>query len=135
MLAIDASLVLAWCFQDEKSAAADGVLESVRDDGGAAPSLWPLEVANVLLAAERRGRIGRADVEVRLQRLADLPIEIDDETDRRAWHDTLVLARAERLTVYDAAYLELAMRRGAVLATLDADLAKAAKRVGVPLAL
>lgn len=92
-------------------------------------------MANVLLAAERRGRIDRAGVDGRLHWLGELPVEIDDETGRHAWSSTLALARAEQLTLYDATYLELAMRRGAVLATLDGDLAEAARRVGVPLAL
>ncbi len=132
MLVVDASLVLAWCFADEKSESADRLMDRIGDDGALVPSLWRLEVANVLLAAERRARIGRVDADDRLQRLADLPIEVDDETDRRAWNDVLALARAARLTVYDAAYLELALRRGLPLATLDGDLARAARKAGVP---
>ncbi len=131
MLVVDASLVLAWCFADEKTASADRLMDRIGSDGAFVPSLWRLEVANVLLAAERRGRIGRADADGRLQQLADLPIEVDDETDFRAWHDVLALARAARLTVYDSAYLELALRRGLPLATLDRDLAKAARKAGV----
>ncbi len=132
MLVIYASLALAWCFGDEPSPAADKAIDQVRDEGALVPSLWRLEVANVLFAAERRGRIGRADLERRLDLLSALAITIDTETDGRAWTDTLTLARAERLTLYDAAYLELAMRHGAELATLDQDLAHAARRMGVP---
>jgi predicted nucleic acid-binding protein len=132
MLVIDASLALAWCFGDEKSPAADKAIDQVRDEGALVPSLWRLEVANVLFAAERRGRIGRADLEHRLDLLSALAIATDTETDGRAWTDTLMLARAQRLTLYDAAYLELAMRHGAELATLDQDLAQAARRMGVP---
>jgi predicted nucleic acid-binding protein len=132
MLVIDASLALAWCFGDEKSPAADKAIDRVRDEGALVPSLWRLEVANVLLAAERRGRIGGADLEHRLNLLSALAVAIDTETDGRAWTDTLTLARAHRLTLYDAAYLELAMRHGAELATLDQDLAQAARSMGVP---
>jgi predicted nucleic acid-binding protein len=132
MLVIDASLALAWCFGDEKSPTADKAIDQVRDEGALVPSLWRLEVANVLFAAERRGRIGRADLERRLNLLSALAITTDTETDSRAWTDTFMLARAQRLTLYDAAYLELAMRHGAELATLDQDLAQAARRMGVP---
>ena len=133
MLVIDASLALAWCFGDEKSPGADRAIDRVRDDGAWVPSLWHLEVANVLYAAERRGRIERADLERRLDLLSDLPISVDDQTHFYAWRSTLGLARTQRLTTYDAAYLELAIRRSLELATLDVDLAKAARRMGVPL--
>lgn len=133
MFVIDASLALAWCFGDEKSPAADRAIDQVRDDGAWVPSVWHLEVANVLYAAEKRGRIKRADLESRLDLLADLPITVDDQTHLYAWRSTLGLARAQRLTTYDAAYLELAMRRRIELATLDTDLARAARRLGVPL--
>jgi predicted nucleic acid-binding protein len=132
MLVIDASLALAWCFGDETSPAADKAIDQVRDKGALVPPLWRLEVANVLFAAERRGRIGRADLERRLNLLSALAIMTDAETDSRAWTDTLTLARAQQLTLYDATYLELAMRHGAELATLDQDLAQAARRMGVP---
>ena len=134
MLVIDASVILGWCFKDEASPAVDRVIDRVRDEGAWVPSLWRLEVANVLLNAERRGRIVQAERARRLELLADLPIETDDETDLRAWSDTLALAKAERLTVYDAAYLELALRRGKPLATLDRELGKAARKRGVPVA-
>ena len=95
------------------------------------PGLWRLEVGNVLLEAERRGRISARDVAQRLDLIAALPISVDPETADRAWRDRLSLARAERLTVYDAAYLELAVRRDLPLLTLDHDLARAALRKGV----
>ena len=93
MLVIDASLALAWCFGDEKSPAADKAIDQVRDEGALVPSLWRLEVANVLFAAERRGRIDRADLERRLSLLSALAITTDTETDSRAWTDTFTLAR------------------------------------------
>lgn len=130
---LDASIALAWCFDDEATDQTDLLLARARDHGAHVPSLWHLELTNVLLQAERRGRITAADIAVRLQLLAVLPIETDSETHRRAARETLALAlaRAERLTSYDAAYLELAMRRGLPLASRDADLLKAAKGQGV----
>jgi prevent-host-death family protein len=90
-----------------------------------------LEVANVLLQAERRGRIATGDVAMRLELIAELPITTDNETTARAWREILALARAEGLTTYDAAYLELAIRRGLPLQTKDEALIGAAKRTGV----
>jgi predicted nucleic acid-binding protein len=129
---IDSSAVLSWCFEDEASPASDTLFERVRDWGAVVPGLWHLEVANVLLQAEKRGRITTADVAMRLELIARLPIATDDETTERAWRDILALARAEALTTYDAAYLELAIRRGLLLHTKDEALLSAAKRCGVP---
>jgi predicted nucleic acid-binding protein len=128
---VDSSIALTWCFEDEASPETDRLFERVRDDGAIVPGLWHLEVANVLLQVERRGRIGRADVARRLMLISDLPIATDQETTPRAWRETLSLARAENLTAYDAAYLELAERRGLPLMTRDNDLGAAAKRLGV----
>lgn len=130
-LVLDASTALAWCFDDEASPATEALLDQVRTHGAVVPTLWHLELGNVLLAAERRGRTIEGGIVVRLSLFARLPIEIDVETSGRAWRETLVLARAERLTLYDSAYLELALRRGLPLATRDQDLAAAAKRVAV----
>jgi predicted nucleic acid-binding protein len=131
MMVVDASIALTWCFEDEVSKATEAIVAQVDDDGAIVPTLWRLEIANALLAAERRGRLDRQGVERRLALLAALPIAIDADTDARAWNDTILLARAERLTLYDAAYLELAIRRTAELASLDRDLRRAAKRMGV----
>ena len=95
------------------------------------PGLWRLELGNVLLQAEKRGRISAGDVAARLALIAELAISVDPETDGRALRETLALARNERLTLYDAAYLELAVRRRLPLFTLDRDLAAAAIRRGV----
>jgi predicted nucleic acid-binding protein len=128
---VDSSIALTWCFEDEASPETDRLFERVRDDGAVVPGLWHLEVANVLLQAERHGRIGRADVARRLMLISDLSIATDQETTPRAWRETLSLARAENLTAYDAAYLELAQRRGLPLMTRDNELGAAAKRLGV----
>jgi predicted nucleic acid-binding protein len=104
----------------------------VRDQGAVVPGLWHLEVANVLLQAEKRGRITTADVTMRLDLIAKLPIMTDNETTARAWREILALARVQELTTYDAAYLELAIRRGMPLVTKDEALIGAAERTGVP---
>jgi len=130
-LVLDASIALAWCFDDEASPATEALLDQVSTHGAVVPTLWHLELGNVLLAAERRGRTVQGGIVVRLRLFARLPIETDVETSERAWRETLVLARAEQLTLYDGAYLELAVRRGLPLATKDRDLAAAAKRVAV----
>ena len=130
-LVIDSSGALSWCFEDQASPGSDALFEQVRDQGAVVPGLWHLEVANVLLQAEKRGRITAADVAIRLELIAELPITTDDETTARAWREILALARAEGLTTYDATYLELAIRRGLPLVTRDEALIAAAKRSGV----
>jgi predicted nucleic acid-binding protein len=97
------------------------------------PALWPLEVANTLVVGERRKRSTPAQAATWLSLLEAFPITVDAETAAHAWVETLALARAQDLSAYDAAYLELAMRRGLPLATLDEKLKKAATAVGVGL--
>ena len=133
-LVIDSFAALSWCFEDEASPESDALFEQVRDQGAVVPGLWHLEVASVLLQAERRGRITTGDVAMRLALIADLPITTDNETTVRAWREILALARAEGLTTYDATYLELAIRRGFPLMTKDAALIAAAGRSGVRIA-
>lgn len=130
---LDASVTLAWCFADEASEAADALLARVERDGAVVPGLWPFEIANVLLAAERRRRLTAANADRFVDLLAALPIVIDDETISRALGDTIELARRHKLTAYDAAYLELARRRRLPLATRDAELRNAAPVAGVKL--
>ena len=130
-LVLDCSLAMAWCFEDEASPEADTLLERVRDDGAIVPALWFWEVANVLTLAARRGRITSRDVATRLALLSTLPIRVDEDAVVRAWREAALLAQRETLTVYDAAYLELAARHGAPLATLDTELRRAALRIGL----
>ncbi len=125
---LDASVAISWCFADQASAETDRMLDIVRDDGALVPGLWFLEVGNVLLQAERRGKITAPDVAVRLELMSALPIMVDQNTVGRAWNEVLDLARAEQLSVYDAAYLELAIRRRLPLFTRDRALADAARR-------
>lgn len=128
---IDSSIALTWCFEDEASPETDALFDRVRNDGAFVPALWYLELGNVLLQAEKRGRIRAADIAIRLQLIADLPISVDQETTSRAWHEILTLARTERLTTYDATYLELALRRDVPLMTRDNELSAAARRLRV----
>jgi len=130
-LVVDCSVAVAWCVDDEASPETDALLERVRDEGGIVPGLWHLELGNVLLQAERRGRLSARDVAARLELLRALPIATDEETAARAWGEVLGLARAERLTAYDAAYLELALRKRAALATKDGALGNAGRRAGL----
>ena len=95
-LVIDSSAALSWCFEDEASPGSDALFEQVRDHGAVVPELWHLEVANVLLQAEKRGRITAADVAMRLELIAELPITTDDETTARAWRRELSAGESRR---------------------------------------
>ncbi len=128
---LDASATLVWFFEDEASGEGWELLASAQEAGVWVPPLWALEVGNILLAAERRQRTTTARIAAFVDELADMPVSVDQETTARALRDVLMLARAERLTTYDAAYLELAMRRGLPLATKDSALMAAARRLGV----
>ena len=130
---VDASLALAWHFEDEISEYADRVLERLREDRALVPSIWPLEVANALVVAERRGRLSSAKVARAVELFQELPVFVWEVAAQEALGPVLDLARAQGLTAYDAAYLELAMREGLPLATQDNDLRAAAEGVGVPL--
>ncbi len=130
---VDCSVTLAWCFPDEKAPYPQAALDSLAKVRAFVPSLWPFEVGNALLMGERRKRSTQADTASWLAFLNPLPITVDDETTTRAWTDVLGLARMHNLSASDAAYLELALRRGLPLATLDDKLKAAAKAIGVPL--
>lgn len=127
-LVLDASMAIAWLFTDEHTPAAHAVMQRVVAEGALVPSLWRLEVANVLRNAVRRKRCDEPYVERSLARLGRLAIRCDDETDVHAWGVARRLASEETLALYDSAYLELAIRRGQPLATCDAELACAARR-------
>ena len=128
---LDCSATLPWVFASETTKATDA-LHSVLIAGGKAwvPALWHLELGNVLLGARRKGRIDQAGIEKFLSTLELYDIEVDGETMPVAWTKTLSLAERFGLTVYDAAYLELALRKGLPLATLDESLRKALKEAG-----
>jgi predicted nucleic acid-binding protein len=130
---LDSSVVMAWCFRDVGDGYADAVLGSLAESEALVPGIWPLEVANVLVAAERRRRLTETDSARFLALLADLPIRVIQEPPQRVTGEILALARETGLSSYDASCLDLAMREGAPLATLDDGLRKAAGRVGVHL--
>jgi predicted nucleic acid-binding protein len=124
---------MAWCFEDEADTYADSVLDLLVDSEAIVPSLWALEVANVLLAGERRKRLTAADSLRFVRLLHDLPITFDQQTSQHALSETLTVGREQGLSSYDAAYLELAMRDGVAVATLEDGLKRAAEKCGVKL--
>ena len=126
-LVLDSSITLAWVYRDETSAAVDEIYERLSQSGAWVPGLWRLEVANVLEMGVRRTRHNADFRDSALADLALLPIHVDPETDQQAWGATARLAERHRLTLYDAAYLELALRRGLPLATLVQELRGAAE--------
>lgn len=128
---IDASLTIAAFAEERDTVAAQVVMAEAMRRGAWVPSLWKLEVANVLRIMVIRKRAEASFPDQVLAALSDMPIMIDLETADRAWSETLALSREQDLTPYDAAYLELAVRRGAALATLDMRLAAAARRRGI----
>jgi predicted nucleic acid-binding protein len=137
-LVLDASFSLAWLFareRAEEAEQADRVLQSRGGEGWFVPPLWPLEVANALLVAERRSVIQPNVSETFLRRLAALRIEVDPETMDLAQPRIFELARQHQLSAYDASYLELALRLGARLASFDRRLMLAAEAVGCGLGL
>ena len=125
-LVLDSSVTLAWVYAAETTGAISDVLARVIESGAWVPALWRLEIANVLEMGVRKGRSDAAFRDAALADLAVLPITVDPETDRHAWGATAKLAARHRLTLYDAAYLELARRRSLPLATLDQELRVAA---------
>jgi predicted nucleic acid-binding protein len=128
---LDASVTLAWAFEDEGGDYPKLALEALGRGEAVTPSLWPLEVANGLVAAERRRRISAADASRFAALLLALPIVVEPVDRRRVFDATRPLARATGLSVYDAHYLELAVRLGVPLATLDQGLRAAAEVEGV----
>jgi len=135
MLVLDASFALAWCFDDESSDVADRVLDTVMTAGGVVPASWPLEIANALRTAERRGRLTVADHARLRELLVALPISVEPVDLVGALGDVSEIARTADLSVYDAAYLALAARRALPLATTDARLARACAAIGVEVAV
>ena len=132
-LVLDSSATLAWIYSDETTDPIRRLFDAVADEGAVVPALWRLEIANSLTVAVRRGRIDANFRRAVLSDLALLDITADDHTDVHAWGETLSVADRFQLTVYDAAYLELAQRRNLPLATLDRELRVAAKSLGLHL--
>jgi predicted nucleic acid-binding protein len=128
---VDASVTLAWCFEDQATPQTEAILDGLSDDTAMVPALWQLEVSNVLLLGERRSRLRESQSARFVALLGQLPIHVDSASfDMGA---VLAAGRRHELTAYDAAYLVLAEREGVPLATLDAKLRNAAQAVGVPI--
>jgi predicted nucleic acid-binding protein len=132
-IVIDNSVVMSWCFEDEASDYADSVLNALKITSAMVPSIWPYEFVNVLLVAERQKRLKQAESVQFVTLLSELSILVDEDSPEKSMKDVLALGRETGLSSYDAAYLELAMRNGFPLATLDKKLTAAAKAVDVNL--
>ncbi|MBC7227691.1 MAG: type II toxin-antitoxin system VapC family toxin [Thermoflexales bacterium] len=128
---LDASVALAWCFEDEESAEAVEVLERLKRERAIVPALWFLEVGNALLSAERHGHLTPTESAYFLELLRRLPLQAEEIPPARILGEILSLARVHRLSTYDACYLDLAMRLGLPIATLDEGLRRAAEECGV----
>ncbi len=128
---VDNSVVMAWCFEDEVNAYTEAVLDRLQETEVVVPAIWPLEVANVLLMAERRRRLTEAQTARFIRLLEELPIRVEESNISRVLSSVLAIGRAHGLSAYDAVYLELGARQGLPLATQDARLRTAATRAGV----
>ena len=130
---LDASVALAWCFPDEASAYADGVLVALERRTILVPAIWGLEVANAVLVGERGKRLRQPEIRRFTTLLENLPVVQDVQPVGGHVSHVLPLAREYNLSAYDAAYLELSIRHSAPLATLDRRLQRAAEKAGVPI--
>ncbi len=130
-LVVDASMAVAWCLQEEVHAGIQAVLDRVLAEGGHVPSIWPTELANALLVAERRQRLRPGELERVVGLFDEMNISVDRTDGRSVVAAVVPLARSYELAVYDACYLELAIRLGAEVTTLDRRLIAAAARCGV----
>ncbi len=133
MRVIDASVTLAWLYPDEITPTVEEVFRPAATQAFYVPRLWHLETSNILVVNFKRGKYDEAFLRRYLRNLATLDVFTDELTEEKAWSATTELALRHKLTTYDASYLELAMRLGAPLATLDRDLRRAASAEGVPL--
>lgn len=127
---VDNSVVMSWCFKDETNNYADTILDRLTESVAVVPSIWPLEVLNVLLVAERQKRLSGSGSIRFLTLLSQLPILVEYERPEMM-KELLVLARSSNLSSYDASYLDLAMKKGIPIATMDNKLIEAAKRIDV----
>jgi predicted nucleic acid-binding protein len=130
---VDCSVAMAWLFHDEATTKTAALLRRLASETALVPAWWFIEITNVLALAERKGRIAQAQSDAFIADLGKLGIERDNEAPDRAFSNLLPLCRTHQLTSYDAIYLDLAIRRNLPLATLDDDLRKAAKKLGVRL--
>ena len=132
MFVLDCSVTMAWLFEDEKTKYTEKVLDSLGDGSEAlVPSLWVLEVTNVLLVAERQGRLSQMESVQFLETLKSLLIQVEEIMNLENGNSILFSSRTYGLSACDAAYLDLAIHRGLLLASLDRKLVKAAKKTGI----
>jgi predicted nucleic acid-binding protein len=135
---LDNSVAMRWLLESPKASDqkyAENILKSLSEQDAVVPDLWHLEASNVVLGAERRGEVTIGASEGFIIQLENLPIHVDEMTAHQAFSRTITLARTYKLSSYDASYLELSIREGLPLATLDKDLRKAAKKADVGLFL
>jgi len=130
---VDCSVAMAWLFHDEATPKTAALLNRLATETALVPGWWFIEITNVLAMTERRGRITPTQSDAFIADLGKLGIERDDEAPDRAFTHLLALCRTHRLTSYDAVYLDLAVRRNLPLATLDGDLRKSARKLGIRL--
>jgi predicted nucleic acid-binding protein len=131
---LDASIVLTWCFPDEDSRRAEETSERIAaGERVAVTAFWRYEILNALLIGERRKRLSQELVKTFIEDLNRLPVDVDEASAATVFVSTQVLCRKHGLTPYDAAYLEIAIRFGYPLATVDANLRRAALAEGVHL--
>jgi len=130
---LDCSVTISWFVLDEFSKNSLNIKDKIREKGAIVPTIWSLEVGNVLLISERRKRITKEQRQTALYILNDLPIKTDELTFKNAWFETIELTEKYNLTLYDACYLELSLRCNSKLATFDNNLKQAAKLEGVSL--
>ena len=130
-IVIDASVALAWCFPDEASDYADDILVALEGHPILVPTLWPIEITNALLVAERRKRIKQSAIRQFVELLNGLTVVMTSQSVTESVSNILPLAREYSLSAYDAAYLDVALRHGAPLATLDNNLQKAGRQAGI----
>lgn len=128
---IDNSVVMSWCFKDETNQYTDAILDRLENATTYVPAIWPLEVSNVLLTAERKKRLNESDSYRFITLLNELPIIVEQEPPERMLSEILNLARKHKLSSYDASYLDLAIRKGLPFASTDSHLINAAKHCGV----
>lgn len=130
---LDSSVALAWCFEDEQTESTAELFERLGRESAAVPSLWFIELTNVLALSERKRRATQAKTAEFIALVQKFDLEVDQDGPGRAFNHVLDLCREHRLTAYDAMYLDLAIRKRLPLATLDDELRKAAKRANIPL--
>lgn len=131
MFVIDCSITMPWLFVDEQTEFTESILDRLLKEEAVVPSIWIFEVTNVLLVGERRNRITPAQSARFIETLKSFPIKIEEETSWDHSESLLITARTHSLSAYDTAYLNLAMRLGIPLATLDRKLKDVAKKLGV----